>query len=722
MVMNMTDKEDPNQKNIPVDFEDDDDIIVLTNEVVLKPKKDDQDRDLQGTAKDVPKTQAAIPAESEQLQSGSDGKDDIYDREPAPESDSEMEGTILDLDEAFLNDQPPMDEDEIIASAIAESLGPDDEEPEEDRIKLSGEADSNSAKEDDVIVTDRAPETAEKDAEVFDTEEEIELEYQSNEDEYDFFAMDDKQTLEDLDTISMTDDKPGIATEGEVPFEPPANLSFNTEEDDEIIAMAADSHAEPELMAFEDEETLEFEGAEELPDLADKVELEGADDLPDLTDEMEFESAGDLPDLTDEMEFEGDDDLPDLTDEMEFESAGDLPDLTDEMEVEGDDDLPDLTDDIEFEFGEEDEDNGLAAATDQDADSSDDTVASTVEKSLPPDEVTTLVDLAMEPEFEFADDGDVASDEPERAEQEDFAAKTKEELRALAEADDLPDIDDEVDLEFEDEEAVPDSDHSDAPESDVEVLALEDLEDNPVEEEDDVIEITEFDEHFPEEAEKRLERAGVLNASNSDEGEFLELIEIEDDDMSADEEVIKFSNSEDQIDEDEIDNFFSDSLEDEPAFENEEDETVEGEPAMSTDMAMATASTADEEDEFNFDFNSSEISQQVDRLDTFLSDDSAPEPDVASLPDEQFAEEDFQAAPHPGATLVEEDQPEGADIDAPLPVSPDQIDAILERVIKEKFGGKIENVIYEVIQKTVSKEIDRLKGALLSDSDYGDDE
>ena len=47
---------------------------------------------------------------------------------------------------------------------------------------------------------------------------------------------------------------------------------------------------------------------------------------------------------------------------------------------------------------------------------------------------------------------------------------------------------------------------------------------------------------------------------------------------------------------------------------------------------------------------------------------------------------------------------------------------ILERVIKDKFGGNIENIIYKVIEKAVSKEIDRLKGALLGSSDPGSDE
>ena len=55
-------------------------------------------------------------------------------------------------------------------------------------------------------------------------------------------------------------------------------------------------------------------------------------------------------------------------------------------------------------------------------------------------------------------------------------------------------------------------------------------------------------------------------------------------------------------------------------------------------------------------------------------------------------------------------------------VTPDQIDSILERVIEEKFSGKIEDIIYEAIEKVVSKEINRLKGSLLDSTGLGDDE
>ena len=49
-----------------------------------------------------------------------------------------------------------------------------------------------------------------------------------------------------------------------------------------------------------------------------------------------------------------------------------------------------------------------------------------------------------------------------------------------------------------------------------------------------------------------------------------------------------------------------------------------------------------------------------------------------------------------------------------------KIDAAIERIINEKFSDKIEGIIYEVIEKAVSKEIDRLKGALTGSNPIDD--
>ena len=615
----MIEKKDPHQKISPVDF--DDDIIELTDEVITKPKDDDEIIDLQGTGTVIPKTPADIPLTTDKKEPESDDEeddDDIIDLDGTPETESQAEGGAIDLDEGISDYESTMGEDDIIASAIVASLGADD--------------DDNPA-----ALSDHAAPAALQDERVFDTEKEIELEYESDEDEYDFFALDDKSNLEELETITMDDEEPDDAVDDDILFDPVANLDLNSDEDDGIIGMDDDPQEGPDLMAFDDEATLAFGG------------------------------------------------------------SGDLPDLTDELE---------------FEFDDEDDEDGFAAADNQVAEDSDDIIAMSVEKALAPDEVTTQIDLAMEPGFEFTEDSDIMAEDNEQAAEADLIATTIEEIRELAEADGLPDIDDDIDLKFEDEEGDSDIDDTGDLEPEDEVLPIEDFGEHAAEDEDGIIEITEFDEHFPEEDEKKLELASILDALDSDEDDFLELIEVEEDGLAGDEEVIEFNRPEEQIDEDEIDNFFSESLEDKPVFENEGIEPVEEKPALSTDMAMATVSPADEDEEFDFSLDSSEISMQVDRLDTFLSDDLTAEPEVASLPEKPLVEEE----------TVDEDQPAVEDKAVPLPVTPDQIESILEDALKNKFGGKIENIICEVIEKAVSKEIDRLKTALLESTRPGDNE
>jgi hypothetical protein len=49
-------------------------------------------------------------------------------------------------------------------------------------------------------------------------------------------------------------------------------------------------------------------------------------------------------------------------------------------------------------------------------------------------------------------------------------------------------------------------------------------------------------------------------------------------------------------------------------------------------------------------------------------------------------------------------------------VSSEQIEAALERVVKNLFYEKIDRILVEVIEKTVTKEIDRIKSILMDDA------
>jgi hypothetical protein len=81
------------------------------------------------------------------------------------------------------------------------------------------------------------------------------------------------------------------------------------------------------------------------------------------------------------------------------------------------------------------------------------------------------------------------------------------------------------------------------------------------------------------------------------------------------------------------------------------------------------------------------------------------EKERASLPKDQSEKDD----------PMQKDSPVSNAGDSPV-VSPEQIDQAIERIINEKLAGRIEHIIYEIIEKTVKIEIDRLKASLLEDS------
>lgn len=61
---------------------------------------------------------------------------------------------------------------------------------------------------------------------------------------------------------------------------------------------------------------------------------------------------------------------------------------------------------------------------------------------------------------------------------------------------------------------------------------------------------------------------------------------------------------------------------------------------------------------------------------------------------------------------------EAADTDLPeaLDVSPEQLDAALERVIQKMFYDRIDRILVNVIEKRVKREIDRIKTVLLDEA------
>ena len=210
---------------------------------------------------------------------------------------------------------------------------------------------------------------------------------------------------------------------------------------------------------------------------------------------------------------------------------------------------------------------------------------------------------------------------------------------------------------------------------------------------EDIIEITEFDQHFTDDDEV-LDQAGQLNPSGLEDEDFLELFDIEDENPMEDEEMRELSESKEKAVEAELNRFFDDALEDEPAIEKNTPPPVEKFSELDTDLDGAMSAAA-----------LSAGAGKIDHPDTPFPQDPANEKEMTSLPKGPSEKDDPMQkdlpASHAGESAV---------------VSPEQIDQAIERIINEKLEGRVEHIIYEIIEKTVKREIDRLKAALLEDS------
>jgi hypothetical protein len=198
-----------------------------------------------------------------------------------------------------------------------------------------------------------------------------------------------------------------------------------------------------------------------------------------------------------------------------------------------------------------------------------------------------------------------------------------------------------------------------------------------------------------------------LDASGADEDGFLELIDSDEDQP----ESILSDGLEDMPLVNELTgSIFDDSAQMNSGLDNEVPGTAEEAAEVNPDPKTDAEAPVSADEKFDFNYNSNSFFQKVDRLDTFLSEDGADEPELAALPVDRVAEEE--------TGLEESKIIHGMD---ELPAVPTgQIDAAIERIIREKFSGKIENIIYEVIEKAVAKEIDRIKGALTGRNTIGD--
>ncbi|MDJ0819896.1 MAG: hypothetical protein QNJ58_27075 [Desulfobacterales bacterium] len=691
----MIDEKDPGRKSVNDDDSDDEVIIDLTDEVNVKPEDENRVLNLTDDMADEP------PEVTQTEDSPYPESDEFLTFDDTDDLQSQLEGiskkeSVQALDEDH-------EEDQIIAAAIDESLEADTE-----RERKSGELfDSEASADDKLLIIDDAPEEeidvtpraddgssvdSRQPQDAFELEEEIELEYDVDDDEEIFLDLERSEDTEDF--VNVVLDRSTSSDPSDDDHEPSQYLELEDEDLDDIVLPQYEREEESETLATPDE-TGELVDGEELPDIEaisdlDFEDIDGTDDSREL-------DTGELFSSDDILAGVGQTAGPVDADEAEFK-----PDTLGLDEIEK---FPGLTDPGEV-------DQEMVSLTDDD-------------------------DLVFEDETDSLD---------------------------LEEGLD-PDIDDDV-------------------------IPLDGFNGAFDDQEEEIIEITEFDQHYPVEGDTLLRQTGILDPSSTEEDDFLELIDIEEDILSADQEVVEFGEPpiagpgesvnrlvEAELEEAEsrstdLESIFNDDLEDrlleegvsetdpdvsleykddfrqEEGFDLDEEkaEPEAGSPDEDAEIPLSTEALLAETEDLDFNIDPESISQQVDQLDTFLTEDQAGEPEKALFPsdypeaenaegattDEAISGGDMEAsmaipagsidtARFPDESSSEEiapgDAPAGIDSDEFPSVPVGQIDAAIERVINEKFAGKIEEIIYEVIEKAVAKEISRLKSAILGNNE-----
>ena len=354
-----------------------------------------------------------------------------------------------------------------------------------------------------------------------------------------------------------------------------------------------------------------------------------------------------------------------------------------------------------------------------------------IQGSADDDEIIELKDevtpppMAEETEIDLKDqmNEDMPGDEP--------AAEKIIGLDALSEETDDPQsvIHLAGDLAFEEED-----------EDEAEIPPLVDEQPLKADASNEVVEITEFDDILFEETNEMITLSDVSEELEPEE-EFLELIDVEEDDLTEEDnvpemdketereeienEIIQFDGPSADVEDVELEDFINDSLGEEIRIDDDFEDDLTSSLGIEAESEINLADQASGTEEFDFNIDSSEISEKIDRLDTIFFDDSEPETEFDE--DAESDAETIEAAVSDTGDETENEDIAIADLEPseePLPVSgqtgleiasQEHIEKSIERIIQQNFSGKIESMITEIIEKAVSNEIDRLKKTLLDD-------
>jgi hypothetical protein len=358
----------------------------------------------------------------------------------------------------------------------------------------------------------------------------------------------------------------------------------------------------------------------------------------------------------------------------------------------------------------------LSEALPTDDDDDDEIIELRDEVILPPKEKETEIDLS-EPL-----DSESPGDEPDK--------ETVPELNALSIETAEPEnvIHREAEFSFEEE---------DESEEDEEIQSP--LVEKPLvsDDSDEVIEITEFDDILSADDNELITLADEGDALEPEE-EFLELIDVEEDSLTEEQEeedeneeiedeIIQFDGLNADIEDVELEDFINDSLNEEIRIDDDLEDDLTSSLGIEAGSEMNMTDQASEAEDLDFNLDSTEISAKIDQLDTIFFDDTEAledfEDEIASN-----AKEIEEAVTITDDTDSENENEEIRITDAPseepmpepgivgLDADHDTLEKSIERIIQQNFSGKIESMVAEVIEKAVSKEIDRLKNTFLEDN------
>ena len=157
-------------------------------------------------------------------------------------------------------------------------------------------------------------------------------------------------------------------------------------------------------------------------------------------------------------------------------------------------------------------------------------------------------------------------------------------------------------------------------------------------------------------------------------------------------------------------------------------ETESGEKRFDVDMPEEATPTAGPDDDFMVLEGDETLSDEgeapavVDDLPEIITDISEPIAGLMSDGSEPVVTEAVMDEPEPVSESIAEAPfvPLAAlalPAAEPVALTEAQVEAALERVIEKTYGEKIEQLMIQTIEKTVKREIEKIKNALIEDSD-----